>query len=193
MVEHADVRLSCDCIVIISVLHTIVCILVRFKIIIRRKRKVFYDSLRIEVCICIDKDSSQVTTKPVDKSVQLLTFKDEKFVWRKGLHKYHLKLKQGSYWSERYLHLIQSRMWSVSLCNIRVQMVFTVTTTAKGHNPAHTLVLLPTIKTGNYTGNQMWEKNNVEVWPVLSPDDPTDISRSQGNRSCRTCSSAPGR
>lgn len=35
-------------------------------------------------------------------------------MWGGGLHKYNLKLKQESYWSERYFHLIQSIMWSVS-------------------------------------------------------------------------------
>lgn len=190
MVEHADVRVRCHCIVTISVLHTIVCMLVRFKIIMRRKRKVFYGSLRIQVCICIDKDSSQVTTKPV----QLLTFKEEKLVWgRGGLHKYNLKLKQGSYWSERYLHLIQSIMWSVSQSMQYKTPNGLHSYHSKGPQSSAYWFCYQPSKTETILGNQMWEKNNMEVWPVLSPDDPKDLSRSQGNRSCRTCSSAPGR
>lgn len=110
-----------------------------------------------------------------------------------GLHKYNLKLKQGSYWSERYLHLIQSIMWSVSQSMQYKTPNGLHSYHSKGPQSSAYWFCYQPSKTETILGNQMWEKNNMEVWPVLSPDDPKDLSRSQGNRSCRTCSSAPGR
>lgn len=111
-----------------------------------------------------------------------------------GLHKYNLKLKQGSYWSERYLHLIQSIMWSVSpSMQYKTPNGLPSYHHRKGPQSSAYWFCYQPSKTETILRNQTWEKNNMEVWPVRSPGDPKDISRSQGNRSCRTCSSAPGR
>lgn len=72
--------------------------------------------------------------------------------WVDGLHKYNLKLKEGYDWCEQSLHSNQFIVKLVSLCNMRVKMVFTVTTTAKGRKPVGKVALLPIIKKGNYSG-----------------------------------------